>query len=50
MFWKKGFKVHVKGFSRNFIDMHVRLDVGEVVWKVTGFYGHLERGKRGESF
>lgn len=50
LLWKPGTKVHVKNFSRWFIDAHVFYETTRICWRLTGFYGHPETSKREETW
>ena len=43
--WKKADEFSLLGFSQNHIDMAV-LENKTPQWKITGFYGHLDRSQR----
>ncbi|XP_047978592.1 uncharacterized protein LOC125220464 [Salvia hispanica] len=49
MFWRKNDTVTVLSYSRNYIDIIVKLD-GEEPWRLTGFYGFLEASRRRDSW
>ena len=40
LLWKPNTKVHVKHFSRWFIDAHILCGITGLCWRLTGFYGH----------
>ncbi|XP_057793280.1 uncharacterized protein LOC131009894 [Salvia miltiorrhiza] len=48
MFWKASSSCKLLSFSSNHIDMQVTDTTGE--WRLTGFYGYPERGRRRDSW
>ncbi|KAA3477690.1 reverse transcriptase [Gossypium australe] len=44
--WKQGFKVVLRSFSMNHIDVNVEGDMEDIRWRFTGFYGHLVENLR----
>ena len=50
LMWKSDTKVHVKNFSRCFIDAHMFCETTGLCWRLTGFYGHHETSKREETW
>ena len=48
--WKRAVKVDVLTYSPRHIDVVVIEEQGTRKWRFTGFYGHLETGKREESW
>ena len=48
--WKPGTQVHVKKFSRWFIDAHIVCDITGIIWRLTSFYGHPNTNKREETW
>ena len=50
LLWKLDTKVHVKNFSRWFIDAHIFCGTTGLCWRLIGFYGYPETSKREESW
>ncbi|XP_075670157.1 uncharacterized protein LOC142639915 [Castanea sativa] len=50
LLWKPDAKVHVKNFSRWFIDAHVVCKTTGLTWRLTGFYGQPDTSKREETW
>ena len=49
LLWRDPTTVWVQTYSRHHIDVHLRMDK-EPIWRLTGFYGHLETQKRHETW
>ncbi len=49
LLWNSSIAVHIQSYSHHHIDADVVLEDG-LRWRVTGFYGHPERGLRGHSW
>lgn len=47
--WHNITEISVNKFSTNFIDMNVSLE-GDPPWRLTGFYGFLDSGRRRQSW
>lgn len=50
LLWKPDTKVHIKNFSRWFINAHIFCGTIGLCWRLIGFYGHLETSKREETW
>ena len=48
--WRKSLQVDIMSYSSGHIDAIVSEEQGMKKWRFTGFYGHLETSKRGESW
>jgi hypothetical protein len=49
LLWRSSVSVHVQSYSNHHIDADVVVEDG-LKWRLTGFYGHPERGLRGYSW
>ena len=50
LFWTHEINLEIKNFSGNHIDAFVREADNSSIWRITGFYGHLETHKMYESW
>ena len=50
LFWTREINLEIKSFSGNHIDAFVREADNSSIWRITGFYGHLETHKMYESW
>lgn len=50
MLWKKEINLEIIGYAGNYIDAIVTESLSSFKWRITGFYGHPETNKRGESW
>lgn len=46
LMWKEDSEVSVIGYSKNHINAQIRLNKNEALWRLTGYYGYLERNIR----
>lgn len=49
LFWKKPYDCHLISYSSNFIDVQIH-QPGQLIWRLTGFYGYPERDRRRDSW
>lgn len=47
--WKDALDISVLSYSKNHIDVTVRLERGDDIWRFTCFYGKPKRNRRQES-
>ncbi|KAK9943536.1 hypothetical protein M0R45_009141 [Rubus argutus] len=40
LFWKEGITLRIRSSSHRFIDAELKGDLGDPIWRLTGFYGH----------
>lgn len=50
LLWKPETMVAIQGFSRWHIDAHITCNKTGITWRITGFYGHPDTGKREETW
>jgi hypothetical protein len=50
LLWNSSSGVEIQNFSRRHINAVIQRFPDDLVWKFTGFYGHPEVGRRGESW
>lgn len=50
LLWKEGTEVNVTNYSCHHIDSTICLEGSDIHWRLTGFYGYPERGRRKESW
>ena len=46
MMWKEGSDIRLRSYSNSHIDVEVHESLTPIPWRATGFYGHLDAGKR----
>ena len=46
MMWKEGSDIRLRSYSNSHIDVEVHESSTPIPWSATGFYGHLDVGKR----